>query len=61
PHVKGEEFLNKVRDTKSLEELCMLLALKDSKKYSDIIFKIETKEITSLKKAKEVSSLLIVN
>lgn len=61
PLLKNEEFLNKVKDTKSLEELCMLLALKDSKKYSDIIFKIETKEITFLKKAKELSVMLIEN
>ncbi len=58
-HTKDEIFLNKIQNAKSLEELCMLLALKDSKKYSDIILKIEKKEITSLKKAKEISSLLM--
>ncbi|MFA6191362.1 MAG: hypothetical protein WC665_03320 [Sulfurimonas sp.] len=60
-YTKDEIFLNKIQNAKSLEELCVLLALKDSKKYSDIILKIEKKEISSLTKAKKILSLLMDN
>ncbi|MCX6052521.1 MAG: hypothetical protein NTZ60_08410 [Campylobacterales bacterium] len=56
-----DAFAEKVQNAKSLEELCMILVLKDAQKYSDFVLKIETKEITSLKIAKEIVALLIVH
>lgn len=50
-------FSAKIQDAKSLEELMMILALKDSKKYEYIINKIENKEMKSLKEAKNVIKL----
>lgn len=61
PHAKENEFLYKINNAKSLEELCMLLALTNSQKYSDLLLQIERKEINSLKKAKEIISLLMDN
>jgi len=49
-----EEFKEKIEKTKSLEDLMMILALNDSKKYEEIILKIETKKITSLRDAKKL-------
>jgi len=45
-------FKAKVKASKSVEELMMILVLEDSKKYEDLIFKIESKELTSLKECK---------
>ncbi len=44
-------FEAKVQSAKSLQELMMILVLKDSKKYEEVIEKIESKEIISLKDA----------
>ncbi len=49
-----EEFRQKVEETKSLDELMILLVLKDAKRYEKIVFEIETKKITSLKSAKKL-------
>jgi hypothetical protein len=47
-----EEFRKKIDETKSLNELMVLLALRDSKKYEQIILDIESKTIVSLSGAK---------
>ncbi|MDQ7043476.1 MAG: hypothetical protein Q9M34_08115 [Sulfurimonas sp.] len=47
-----ELFKRCIKETSSLEKLCFLLVSKDSKKYEELISKIESKELTSLKKAK---------
>lgn len=49
-----EEFGKKVEEAKSLDELMILLVLRDAKRYEKIIFEIETKKITSLKSAKRL-------
>ena len=54
---KDDEFKQKVRNAKSLDELMVILALSESKKYEEIIINIERKKITSLGSAKK----LIVN
>lgn len=53
---EAEKFAEKVQNTTSLEALCMLLALKDAKKYESLIVKIETKELISLKEVKKLIS-----
>ncbi|WP_373000453.1 hypothetical protein [Sulfurimonas sp.] len=47
-------FEAKIEAAKSLDELMVILALKDAKKYEDFIRKVETKEIKSLKDAKKI-------
>lgn len=49
-------FLKSIQETTSLEKLCFLLVNKDAKKYEELISKIESKELTSLKKAKHIVS-----
>lgn len=49
-----ELFLKCIKKTSSLEELCFLLVSKDMKKYEELILKIESKELTSLNKAKQM-------
>ncbi|EDZ61601.1 hypothetical protein SMGD1_2146 [Sulfurimonas gotlandica GD1] len=46
-------FLAKVDNAKSFDELMIILALKDARKYESFIRKVETKEIKSLKEAKK--------
>ncbi len=53
-----EEFRKKIDEIKSLDELMVLLALRDSKKYEQIILDIERKKLTSLKSAKKMSKLI---
>lgn len=55
---KSEEklFLKSIKKTTSLDELCFLLVNKDVIKYKELISKIESKELTSLKKAKKIVS-----
>ncbi|WP_310442277.1 hypothetical protein [Sulfurimonas sp.] len=48
-----EEFKEKIKSAKSLDELMIFLVLEDSKKYEQIILDIEAKKITVLKNAKE--------
>jgi len=43
----------KIKSAKSLKELMITLALKDSKKYEKLIIEIETKKVTSLSKCKK--------
>ena len=50
---KDSSFEVKVKGVKSLEELMIILALKDSKKYEEIILDIETKKVTSLSECKK--------
>ncbi|SFV54546.1 BatD [hydrothermal vent metagenome] len=50
-----ELFLKSIKETTSLEKLCFLLVSKDTKKYEELISKIESKELRSLKKAKDIS------
>lgn len=50
--VNKGSFHHKVQSVQSLEELMILLALEDTQKYKHIIEGIESKKITSLKKAK---------
>jgi hypothetical protein len=47
-------FLKSIKETTSLEKLCFLLVNKDEKKYKELILKIESKELISLKKAKAI-------
>ena len=49
-------FLKCIKETTSLEKLCFLLVNKDAKKYEELISKIESKRLTSLKKAKNILS-----
>ncbi|MDT8339054.1 MAG: hypothetical protein RQ763_07635 [Sulfurimonas sp.] len=49
-----EEFRQKVQEAKSLDELMILLVLKDAKRYEKIIYDIETKKVASLKNAKRL-------
>ena len=51
---RDEEFSQKVEEAGSLDELMVLLVLKDAKRYEKIIFEIEAKKITSLKSAKKL-------
>ncbi len=51
-----ELFLKSIKETTSLEKLCFLLVNKDAQKYKELISKIESKELTSLKKAKNILS-----
>ena len=44
----------KIDKAKSLDELMVILALKDTKKYESFIEKVETKEIKLLKVAKRL-------
>jgi hypothetical protein len=48
---KDDEFSTKIRNTNNTEELLMLLVIRNSSKYCDIIKKLESKEL-SLKEAK---------
>ncbi len=59
PHAKEQEFLDKVESVKSLDALCMLLALKNAQKFTHVIAQIEKKEIQSLKEAKKAVVSLI--
>lgn len=50
---REDEFFQKsIKESTSLEKLCFLLVSKDVKKYEELISKIESKELTSLKKVK---------
>ncbi len=49
-----EEFRQKVEDAKTVDELMILLVLKDAKRYEKLISEIEAKRITSLKSAKKL-------
>ncbi len=51
---RDEKFSQKVDEAKSLDELMILLVLKDAKKYEKIISDIEAKKIVSLKNAKRL-------
>ena len=50
---KEQNFEQKLSSVQSLNELAVLLALQDAKKYEELLKKIETAEITSLGKAKK--------
>ena len=54
-----ELFLKSIKETTSLEKLCFLLVSKDVKKYEELISKIESKELRSLKKAKHITMRFI--
>ena len=51
--LKDKSFQKKIEKAKSLEELIMILAIKDSKKYENLIMKVEKKELISLKEVKK--------
>jgi len=51
---KEELFRKKIKKTHSLEEILFALILDDSKKYADLIFKIENKELRSPKEVKKL-------
>ncbi len=51
---KNETICQKVKSTKTLDELSMLLAIDGSKKYGEILLKIEKKELTSINAAKKL-------
>jgi len=51
---KDKEFCLKLKKIRSLDELVILLVLRDPRKYADFIKDIETKELTSLSKAKKL-------
>ncbi|MBU0720067.1 BatD family protein [bacterium] len=48
-----ELFKEKIKNAKSLEEIAVILILKDAKKYENIISNIERKNVTSLKDVKK--------
>ena len=50
---KDTSFQRKIKDAKSLDALGVVLALKNPKKYAEIIIKIEMKKFKSLKEAKK--------
>lgn len=52
---KDEEFKQKVESAESFKELMLILALRDSKKYNNLILDIEEKRVKSLKDAKKMS------
>lgn len=52
---EDEEFKQKVENAESLQELMFILALRDSKKYNNLILDIEKKRVKSLKDAKKMS------
>jgi len=51
---RDANFDSKVNNAKSLDELMMILALEDAKKYEEIISKIEKKDIKSLNESKKM-------
>ncbi|MEA2074036.1 MAG: hypothetical protein U9O86_10700 [Campylobacterota bacterium] len=51
---KEKNFCLKVKESKTLEELSVLLVLVNAKKYEEIILQIEKKELTSLSKVKKL-------
>jgi len=55
---EDEEFKQKIQNAKSLKELMLILALKDSKKYDSLILDIEQKRAVSLRDAKKISMLI---
>ncbi len=56
---RDKEFREKVENAKSLNQLIVILALKDKLKYEEIILEIETNKVTSLSKAKSKTLSLI--
>ncbi|MEA3371840.1 MAG: hypothetical protein U9Q40_10925, partial [Campylobacterota bacterium] len=56
-----EPFLKSIKETTSLEKLCFLLVNKDVQIYKELISQIESKELTSLKKAKNIVSKILRN
>lgn len=55
---RDELFKQKIDEVKSLNELMVVLTVKDFKKFEKIIYKIEKKELTSLKHAKKMLLLI---
>jgi len=53
--INENSFKVKIEGVKSLEELMIVLALEDAKKYEKLIIKIENGEMLSLKDAKQLS------
>ena len=51
---KDKEFCQKVKKARSLEELAVLLALKNAREHKELISEIESKELTSLSRAKKL-------
>ena len=51
---KNELFYEKVKNAKNLNELSMLLAIDNQKKYRELILEIEKGELTSLRDAKKL-------
>ncbi len=51
---KDKDFIQKVNNAKSLNELSMLLILEDSTRFKNLISDIESKKINSLNEAKKV-------
>ena len=54
PQDKQEIFCQRVKDAKTLDKLSILLAINGSKKYSEVLLKIEKGELTSLNAAKKL-------
>ena len=48
-----ENFIKKINNVKSLNELSMILILNNSQKYNELILEIETKNVASLAEAKK--------
>ncbi|WP_321778787.1 hypothetical protein [Sulfurimonas sp.] len=53
--IKENSFEAKIQNSKSLQELMILLALENSKKYTRLILDIENKKITNLNKCKKIA------
>ncbi|QOY51311.1 BatD family protein [Candidatus Sulfurimonas baltica] len=56
--LEDEAFKEKVKNTDSLGELSVILALKDRKKYEKLILEIETKKATNINKIKKEIGLI---
>ena len=59
PHAKSEHFFEKIKKSKSLDELAMVLAIEDANKYKKQIEQIENKSITSLGDMKKMLNLVV--
>ncbi|MDB2562700.1 hypothetical protein N9X61_03765 [Sulfurimonas sp.] len=57
--IKNEKFISKVKATKSLDALSMLLILDDEKKFHSILSQIDSAQLYSLKEAKKLTIKLV--
>lgn len=58
-HAMDESFEVKIKATKSLGELALLLAMQEEKRFEELLLMIETKKVTSLKETQKKALQLI--